>query len=183
MGRALGPAPRGYVAPDRVRKAWRGEGHGRPPAARPTGSAVRQLLRRRPRPPLFRVLAADARRDLGDGPEAGRADRLAAGFAHPVLAGPEAVERGREPIGPLDEETPHREGHLAVLADPSRISRGLALALVFPGPGIVLEGHRPAQTPQAIDRERELILQHLPDVVHGLGPPPADLVPFDAAGA
>src|SRR5690242_661247 len=107
--RRVGPGPQG-VARRGARPA--------PPAVRTVVSAVRELLRCHPRPPLFRVLAADARRDLGDGPEAGRPDRLAAGLAHPVLAGPEAVERRREPIGPLDEETPHREGHLPVLADP-----------------------------------------------------------------
>src|SRR5512137_235263 len=84
-----------------------------PGAAADAVSAVRQLLRRHAGPPLLRVLAGDARRDLRDGPEAGRADRLTADLADPVLAGPETLERLREAIGPLDQETPHREGHLA----------------------------------------------------------------------
>src|SRR5512138_45276 len=181
-GAGARPAGRGYVASDLLRKAWRGEGRRRRPSPRPRMSAVGQLLGRHAGPALLRVLAADARRDLRDDPESGRADRLAAGLAHPVLAGPQAVERLREPVGPLHEETSHREGHLPVLADPSRVSGGLTLPLVFAGPGIVLEGDRPAQTLQAIDRARELLLQCPSDVVHGLGPPPADLVPFDAAG-
>src|SRR5712671_3848935 len=112
---------------------------------RAAASAVRQDLRRQAGPALLRVLAGDAGRDLGNGPEASRGDGLAARLADPVLAGPEALQRLGEAIGPVDEETPHRERHLAVLADPAGVAGGLALALVFPGPGIVLEGDRPTQ--------------------------------------
>src|SRR6266853_1405794 len=135
--------------------------------ARAAASAVRQDLRGQAGPALLRVLAGDAGRDLGNGPEAGRGDGLAARLADPVLAGPEALQRLGEAIGPVDEETPHRERHLAVLADPAGVAGGLSLALVFPGPGIVLEGDRPTQPLQAVDRMLQLLLQCPSDVVHG----------------
>src|SRR6266853_1742153 len=47
------------------------------------------------------------------------------------------------------------------------VAGGLALALVFPGPGIVPEGDRPTQPLQAVDRMLQLLLQCPSDVVHG----------------
>src|SRR6185295_3745226 len=99
--------------------------------------------------------------------EAGRRDRRAARLAAAVLPGPQALQRLGEAVGPLDEESAHRERHLAVLADPPRVAGGLALALVLPGPGIVLEGNRAAQPLQAVDGVPELLLQCPSDVVHG----------------
>src|SRR5258708_7174055 len=135
--------------------------------ARAAASAVRQDLRGQAGPALLRVLAGDAGRDLGNGPEAGRGDGLAARLADPVLAGPEALQRLGEAIGPLDEETPPRGRHLSGLADPARGAGRPAPAPVFPGPGIVLEGDRPTQPLQAVDRMLQLLLQCPSDVVHG----------------
>src|SRR5260370_22964203 len=135
--------------------------------ARAAASAVRQDLRGQAGTEHLRDLAGDAGRDLGNGPEAGRGDGLAARLADPVLAGPEALQRLGEAICPVDEETPHRERHLAVLADPAGVAGGLSLALVFPGPGLVLQADRPTHPLPAAPRLLHLLLQCPSDVVLG----------------
>src|SRR5262249_2917881 len=78
-------------------------------AAGTAGSGGRELRAGHPRAALRRVLAGHAGGDLRDRPEACRRDALAALLAEPVVAGAQALERLREPVGPLHQQAPHRE--------------------------------------------------------------------------
>src|SRR6202040_2884445 len=135
------------------------------------------------RPPLLGILADHAGRDLRDRPETAGRDRLPADLAGSVVAEAEAVQRLREPVGPLDQAAANVERQLPLPGDAGPIAARVALAVVFQRSGIVLEYHRAAHPLQSLDRLLQLPLQCVLDRVHRYRPSFGRFVLSDADAA